>query len=194
MQQRPAPSGGGVFKQEWIRRYMKLPEIVSKYQSWDTAYKKEQHNDPSCCTTWGVDKYNNHYLIDVLTARLDYPELRHVFMEQYNKFKPDGVLVEDKASGQSLIQEITRTQSLPIIGVSPIADKETRARNIAAIFEQGKVFLPEQANWLADYMNELLLFPQAIHDDRVDSTSQYLKWFANRDISSAVWAEPVNAK
>jgi|DEB19_MinimDraft_3_1074340.scaffolds.fasta_scaffold00956_3 predicted phage terminase large subunit-like protein len=176
-QQTPAPSGGGIFKEKWFRTYSSLPvgdrRIV---QSWDTAFKPEEINDPSCCTTWLVTN-EFFYLLDVTVERMIYPTLKAKAISHAAAWGAQEILIEDKASGQSLIQDLKKETLLSVIAISPDADKLTRASVISPIIEAGKVLIPQEAaDWLPDYIKEMLLFPNATNDDRVDSTSQFLKW------------------
>ena len=175
-QQNPVPCEGGMIKVHWLKRYRKLPSAFTRIiQSWDTAYKAKQVNDPSVCTTWGEVK-GGYYLLDVWRGHVDYPTLKAEVMRLYQQWQPAAVLVEDKASGQSLIQEIRTSTRLPVISILPESDKLTRLSAQSAKFEAGLVWLPESAAWLADYERELLTFPMSAHDDQVDSTSQFLGW------------------
>lgn len=177
-QQEPAPGDGDVFRSEWFLRYRQLPPantIKMIIHSWDTAYKADQHNDPTALTVWCATQ-SHHYLADCLNQRMEYPQLKRTIIAMAERDKPDAILIEDKASGQSLIQELRQQTNLPIIAVKPDADKETRARAIAAMFESQKIFIPDAAPWLDDYEKQMLLFPNAKNDDIVDSTSQYLRW------------------
>ena len=45
------------------------------------------------------------------------------------------------------------------------------------MIENGFVHLPKEAAWLAEYLHELMVFPNGKHDDQVDSTAQMLDWF-----------------
>ena len=175
-QQRPSPAEGGIFKAIWLRRYESPQESYSEIvQSWDTAIKTDQLNDPSVCTTWGV-RPDGYDLLHVLVARLEYPDLKAKVLSQAADWKPTAILIEDKASGQQLIQDCRRATQLPVIGILPKLDKVIRASGVSAMIEAGKVFLPQRASWLTDYEMELLTFPNAVHDDMVDSTSQFLEW------------------
>jgi predicted phage terminase large subunit-like protein len=179
-QQRPAPAEGGLFKATWFQRYDKPQEkYMSVVQSWDTAIKASQIHDPSCCTTWG-QKASGWDLLQVAVRRLEYPELKTFMLRQAEAWQPDAILIEDKASGQQLLQDLRRETTLPLIAIQPEADKITRASAISALVEAGKVYLPANAPWLTDYETEMLLFPNATHDDQVDSTSQFLNWSKNR--------------
>lgn len=175
-QQRPAPAEGGIFKAEWFRRYAKPQESYSEIvQSWDTAFKPDQLNDPSVCTTWGV-KPDGFDLLHLLVGRMEYPDLKAKVLSQAADWKPTAILIEDKASGQSLIQDMRRQTQFPIVAIMPKGDKVIRAAGVSAMVEAGKVFLPQQASWLTDYEMEMLTFPNAPHDDQVDSTTQFLEW------------------
>lgn len=176
-QQEPYVLGGMVFNMEWFKRYDMPPrDVVQVVHSWDTAYKADQHNDPSACTIWHVTD-TEHYLMEVVHLKAEYPELRKKILELAERDKPNAILIEDKASGQSLIQELRESTRYPVIAVKPEGDKETRARVSSATIEAGKVRLPERATWLPVFERELMLFPNAKNDDIVDSVSQYINWY-----------------
>lgn len=170
---------GGIIRMAWMKRYQIVPEAPEAYlrvHSWDTAYKAQQHNDPSAMTSW-VTAISGHHLVDCFVDRLTYPDLRRRVIEFAERDNPHAILIEDKASGQSLIQELRNSTQLPIIAIEPDGDKVSRAMAVTAMMEAGRVFLPERASWLLDYELELTLFPtKGVHDDRVDSTTQYLNW------------------
>jgi predicted phage terminase large subunit-like protein len=100
---------------------------------------------------------------------------------QYNKYKPGVVLIEDAASGQSLIQVLQRETKLPIKPVKAIKDKVTRAHLVTPLLEAGKVFVPKDAHFLADIINECSEFPYGNHDDIVDSITQALDYLRKRN-------------
>ncbi len=172
-QQRPAAAEGTVFKREWLRYYREQPVCKRIVQSWDTAFKTGLENDYSVCTTWGVAE-NGYYLLWFWRGRVDFPELKRLAVSLAQEWKPSAILVEDKASGQSLIQELRYQSPLPIIPVKADSDKMARAQAVTPLFEAGKIYLPESVPGLADYVEELASFPTGIHDDAVDSTTQAL--------------------
>lgn len=106
----------------------------------------------------------------------NYPELKQAIKGLSNDWNPTTILIEDKASGTQLIQELSQEGLRSVRGIKPEGDKIMRLHAQTAAFEQGQVFLPSQAPWLADYQNELLAFPLAKYDDQVDATAQALKW------------------
>lgn len=176
----PTPSEGGNFKKEWFQYYDRLPELDRIIQSWDTAFKKGRDNDYSVCTTWGVKKTtagDNYYLINVYRGKLEYPGLKKKFKELQERFDPSLILIEDKASGQSLLQDLQDAGNKRLKPIKVSQDKEDRATAPSSMFESGCVWLPREANWLSDFIHELLLFPNSAHDDQVDSTTQALNFF-----------------
>ena len=175
-QQNPVPLGGGLVKVAWFQAYDRLPEGMRIVQSWDTANKATQLSDFSVCTTWGLQD-KKIYLIDVFRARLGFPELKRAVRDLRVKYRATTVLIEDKASGTQLIQEL-RYDGLPVEGIKPEDDKVMRLHGQTAVIENGFVHLPRDARWLADYVNEVTTFPRGKHDDQVDSTSQALEWIA----------------
>jgi predicted phage terminase large subunit-like protein len=185
-QQAPVPFGGAFVKSDWFQFYQpgELPErFDSVLQSWDTASKATETADFSVCTTWGI-KRNKIYLLDVFRARMDYPELKRKVKELADAHHANVILIEDKASGQQLCQELHRENLSAIKPITPTTDKFSRLMAQTAQIENGTVKFPKEAKWLDAYLSELLVFPQGKHDDQVDSTSQALEYLAT------VGAEP----
>jgi len=127
------------------------------------------------CTTWGI-KGPHFYLLNVLRKKLAYPDLKRAVAEQRALFNPTVILIEDKASGTQLIQDLIEAGLSMVTGFKPEGDKVMRLHAQTATIENGFVHVPREAPWLADYLHELLLFPNGCHDDQVDSTSQALAW------------------
>lgn len=177
-QQKPIIKEGNMIKSKWIKRYDIEIKPNRIFLSFDTAIKAGLKNDPTVCTVWG-ESNNNLYLINVYREWLEYPELKKKSIEIINKYNPNSILIEDKASGQSLIQDLKKEIKLPIIGIKVLKDKITRLASVSPFFESNKIFLPKDAEWLTDYENELYSFPFCKHDDQIDSTSQFLQWYKN---------------
>ncbi len=175
-QQAPVPYGGGAIKEDWLRYYDQLPAGQGQvFQSWDTANKDTELNDYSVCTTWRL-RENHLYLVDVFRKRMNYPELKRAVLDQAQRHKPTTVLIEDRSSGTPLIQELRQEGKLRIHLCTPKNSKVMRLHFQTPWFENGRVHLPREASWLADYRRELLAFPKIKHDDQVDSTTQALEW------------------
>ena len=145
-------------------------------QSWDTANKASELSDFSVRTSWGI-KGKNLYLLHVLRRRMEYPELKRAVREQAQAFAASVVLIEDKASGTQLIQELVAEGLHAVTRYQPQSDKIMRMHAQTAMIENGFVHLPKEAGWLAEYLHELTAFPKGRHDDQVDSTAQMLDWF-----------------
>jgi len=179
-QQSPSPLGGGLIKESWFRTYspVELPKTFDViFQSWDTANKPTELSDYSVCTTWGRLK-QNLFLLDVYRRRVDYPTLKRAVVEQAKRWQARVTIIEDKASGTQLIQDLIH-DGVPGIRryePPPGEDKIMRMHSSSSSIENGFVYLPEKAEWLAEYLHEFRLFPRGRHDDQVDSTSQALDW------------------
>ena len=109
-----------------------------------------------------------------------YPDLKRAVRELWLSYKPDVVLIEDKASGTQLIQELIEDGVRAVKRFKPEYDKIMRLHAQTATIENGFVYLPEKAHWLAEYLHEMTTFPHGKHDDQVDSTSQFLEWVKQR--------------
>jgi predicted phage terminase large subunit-like protein len=178
-QQQPAPLGGGMIKRQWFKTTPQGGPEAFDYilQSWDTANKVTELSDYSVCTTWGKNG-KNLYLLHVYRKKMDYPTLKRAVAEQAQLWSARVIVIEDKASGTQLIQELgcEGVYNIQRYQPGPNQDKTMRMYGCCNLIENGFVYLPEQADWLTDYLNELTVFPNGKYDDQVDSTSQALDW------------------
>ena len=119
---------------------------------------------------------DGYYLMHLWRGKVEFPELKRQVLGLADAWKPHVLLVEDKASGQSLIQELQRDSRLPVHPVQVDRDKISRAHAVTPLVEAGKVFLPRSAVWLSDFIEELATFPKGSHDDQFDSMTQALNY------------------
>lgn len=103
--------------------------------------------------------------------------VKRAVREQVEAFSPQTVLIEDKASGTQLIQELASEGMHAIKKYEPAMDKIMRLHSVTSTMENGFVHLPDKAAWLGEYLHELTSFPKGKYDDQADSTSQALDWF-----------------
>lgn len=173
LQQRPSPLEGGIIKYSDFQYYQMAPKFKFILQSWDTAFKDKEKNDFSVCMTIGITE-NGYYLIDRWKGKVEFPELLDIAKQQYNKHKPHQICIEDKASGQSLIQSMRKNTKMAVKAIPVDTDKVARANAVSPLFRTGRVWVPEDATWVMDYMDCMCVFPNGAHDDDMDSTSQGL--------------------
>ena len=175
--QQPLPPGGATFKATWLKRYDAPPKraaVQAVIQSWDTAYKGDEHNDYSVCTTWAICASGLH-LLHVWRGRPQFWELERKVVELKKQWRADLVVVETAGSGISLIQNLRELQGHPwLLDLGPAKGKIERAHQQTPKFEQGRIVLPREAEWLPAFESELLSFPHGKHDDQVDSAIQFL--------------------
>ncbi len=181
-QQTPIPAGGGMVQDRFFTRIKgNLGEFKRIVQSWDTAFKGRASNNPSVCETFGEFPGGGYCLIDVFRKRMDTPELEVQFENQLRKHRPDTILIENRGSGQGLIDKFKTKYPGLIIAVGPKSgtkgeDKESRMDRECSQLEAGILSVPGTAPWLADFLLEVTTFPNAKNDDQVDALSQFLKW------------------
>ena len=196
-QQRPAAAEGSVFKKENWRFYKPLElepkslanslECHTICQAWDTAFKTGSQNDFSVCVTIGVSS-NRYYVLDLWRDRVEFPDLKRIVQAQSYKWGPHAILVEDTAAGQSLLQELTRNTRLPLLPVKADRDKVSRSNAVTPSHEAGLIYLPEDARWLFEFLEEMGSFPNAVHDDQVDAFVHALTWALR--VSPPTYEEP----
>lgn len=176
-QQNPVAAEGSIIKRIDIQYYepdlANLGRLDYILQSWDTAFKDGEQNDYSAMTTWGCVG-NKIYLLDTWRGKLEYPDLKDQFELSAAKWKPNAIIVEDKASGQSISQDLQRTSKWSVLPQKVNGDKLVRCRAVYPQIKSGIVLFPKDKEWMSDYINELCTFPAAAHDDWVDSTTQAL--------------------
>lgn len=192
-QQQPTAVQGTYFKRDWWKRYNWNPAQAAtkehlRYftqpyqiiQSWDTALEDDEEHDYSVCTTW-LSCASGDFLLDVWRHKVIAPDLVQNAKELAIYWRADLILVEKKASGHGLIQQLRiQLPRFPVLGIVPKMSKQQRAKMVSPYCEAGKVSLPFQAPWLKTYEDELAAFPLGANDDQVDSTSQYLNYVTQK--------------
>ena len=180
-QQNPVAEEGAIIKKGWWKTWEKedIPDVSYIMQSYDTAFSKKETADYSAITTWGIfkpkeDESDNIILMDAQRGRWDFPELKSKALEEYNYWDPDMVLIEAKATGTPLTDEL-RTMGIPVVNYTPSKgrDKHTRMHMVAPIFESGKVWAPEK-KFSEEVIDECAAFPHGDYDDYCDSMSMAL--------------------
>lgn len=173
-QQRPAPAEGGLIKPDWFFRFNPAGIDWSRatvHFYLDTAYTDKQVNDPTAILAF-VRIQNKLYLKHCKVVRYNFPELIK-FIPEYVASQgggpKSGVIIEPKASGLSVIQMLRKETALNIIQDEPPKDsKIARVHGISAILEARRVGIPETGDWVPLFTNECAVFPNGVHDDRVD--------------------------
>ena len=181
-QQNPTAAEAAIIKRDWIKWWTREdpPTVDFIVQSFDTALTTKQRSDFSVCHTWGTftnedDGTQNVILLNKVKGKYEFPELKKMAHEQFEEWKPDSVIVEAKASGQPLIDEMRRS-GIFVQDFSPGKgqDKIARLNAVADMFASGHVWFPETA-WASQTVEEILAFPAGEHDDEVDTMTLALQ-------------------
>lgn len=198
-QQEPSMKEFSIIQDDWIKeKYIKY-DIIQQikfenvYLSCDTGYKDKESNDPSALLVFGLYQ-KQLYLINAINKRLDYPALKKEIMYIYNKYQklyqysPFTFLIEDKASGQSLIQEIKKDTKLDTIACKTGSSNKRERLSLASDFiASGNLFIAEYDNNsqekqnMLEYEYQLLNYPNTTHDDMIDATSQMINWYKSKE-------------
>ena len=175
-QQNPTAAEAAIIKRDWIKwwTHEDPPQCEFLVQAFDTALTTKERSDFSVCHTWGVwfneeNGTQNVILLNSVKGKYEFPELKQMAHDQYSEWQPDSVVVEAKASGQPLIDEMRRS-GIFVQDFSPGKgqDKIARLNAVADMFASGHVWFPETA-WAAKTVEEILAFPAGEHDDEVDT-------------------------
>lgn len=207
-EQEPIVVGGSVIKSEWFRFYKELPEIQYAYVTSDTAQKKGEANDFTVICLWGVSWENKLYLIDMVRGKFDSDELREqvkICWRKWIKMRPVpyGFYMEDKASGIGIIQEMSKSEEIPIIPVSrnrykrddgtwASMDKFSRVLSAVPYLMNGWVYLPNDENDVISeqVLSECVAFKadlSAKHDDIVDNLADSVNIAFGTDSGSSIY-------
>lgn len=177
VRQSPQAPGGNILKREWFKPYEDLPKErpISKIQSWDTAFKKTETSAYNCGLTF-YEYRNGYYLEDAIFEKMEYPELKAEILSYEAKHSPNIVLVEDKATGTPIIQELSRDNKINFISILPEGDKVQRAHASSSTVKAGNVYIRSNATWSHKLTNQLILFPNCQIKDIMDAFSQYINY------------------
>jgi len=208
-QQSPEPRGGGIVKRDWWRTWdrKQYPPMEYIVASLDTAYTSKEENDPSALTVWGVFSggdqkaeapgrrwdeadmdslrrtYNDmHPCVMLMSAWAEHLELFPLVTkvaETCKRMKVDTLLIENKAAGHPVAQELRRLcagEGFQIRLIDPgRQDKTARLYAVQGLFSDGLVHAPDK-QWADMVIGQCAQFPRAKHDDLVDTTSAALKF------------------
>lgn len=185
--QEPVPEEGVIFKETDFKPWTsnKPPDVDLIVLSLDTAYSVKTSADYSAYSIWGVfqerrvdHKGREHWvpnviLIEANKKRWEYPELVKQVIDIQDYYKPDIILIENKASGQSLIPEL-RLMGYPVVDFDPTkyGDKVMRANQVTTYFRNGRVWVPESQSFSSMLIKDCLEFPFGSSDDLVDTMTQ----------------------
>lgn len=172
LQQRPAPRGGGIFKDAWWQFYDQPPRMEWRAIYADTAQKTGKENDYSVFQLWGRSHSGQAVMLDMIRGKWEAPELLTHARAFWRKHKEGSshlraMKVEDKVSGTGLIQTLKR-EGVPVLPIKRDRDKVTRGHDAAPMIESGNVLLPRRAEWLSGFLTEAAVFPFGAHDDQMD--------------------------
>jgi predicted phage terminase large subunit-like protein len=185
-QQRPGPLSGGIFKREDWQFYKEPPSSFSEMiQSWDCAFKDTRSSDFVVGQVWGVSGAGR-YLLDQVRGQMSFTRTLEAIRQTSAKYpETHRKLVEDKANGTAVIDTL-KSEIPGLVAVQPEGGKEARAHAISAFVEAHNVYLPAEALWVSNFIEEHAAFPNGAHDDQVDALTQALNYIRGRSVRLAL--------
>lgn len=207
LEQAPVTPGGGIIKRAWWQLWEadSFPPMDYILASVDTAYTEKTINDPSAMTVWGVftqdpvaiasrmigadgrpeylprtytEQAPKVMLMAAWAEHLEFHDLVEKIAKTAKKCRVDKILIEAKASGISVAQELRRVYSAENFAVQlndpKSTDKVSRLYSVQHIFNDGTVYAPDR-KWTDEVISEVEVFPKGKHDDRVDTVSQAMR-------------------
>lgn len=197
-QQNPTSETGALIKRDWWMDWVddegtekKPPKCKSIIMAGDTAFSKSNRADLSAFVTFGVFEregpggktVDNLILIDAWTARLEFPELKERVKAEIKSKKPDTIIIEAKASGAPLIQEL-RMSGIPVQDFTPVRgtmaapnDKIARTNAVTDILASRMVWACKDHRYAQEVIDQCAEFPNGEHDDLVDCVVMALTRF-----------------
>lgn len=196
LQQRPTPPGGAILKDYWWKLWPKdrqLPWCEYVIQVYDTAFEAKEESDYSARTTWGIFRYDEAsrktgfgayqaIMLERWKDRVQFPELKAEAVRSNKEHEPDRILIEGKATGKPLVQELRRV-NLPAMEWASVrgagkreVDKVARAHMASVMLHNGVIWAPEGKRWAEEVIEECAAFPKGAHDDIVDTVTMLLIW------------------
>ena len=183
-QQEASAMQGNIFRKGYVRfidpRTIPAKLVTQKLLSVDTATKDGEENDYSVILEgWEFDR--GILLRSCIHDKMRYPQLKEAVRIAGAVVKPSAMLIEDKQTGQGIIQELQQYTSLPVVPIQVNKDKVARAWPLVPYWEANRIFFPMDENgqpeeWVADFLTEVYTFPGGAHDDRVDALTQLLNY------------------
>lgn len=185
---KPNIQGGGIFRRDAFRRYRKIDgsyelhmeneirhvpesEIMFRYGIADMAATQKTRADYSAVGVFAVTRNQQLILEQVYRRKLESPDHESFVREIYVKHKLRFLGVEDQTYGKSLIQHLIRGGHIVVRKLKADTDKVSRAIPVGDVVNNGQVFIPMDAEWVEAFLDEMVKFPNAAHDDQVDMFS-----------------------
>ena len=197
-QQRPTPTGGGILKSGWWRRWDRLPRDgrgvvpwTASCVSWDMTFKETRGGSWVVGQVWGAIGAR-YYLLGQTRARMDFVHTAKAveaigrddkgFLSRCDLPVPPAQLIEEKANGHAVISQLRNTVG-GLIGIVPRESKQARVHAVSPLIEAGNVFIPKSGGWVDAFVAECSMFPNGAYDDQVDAMSQALNWLRLRNVT-----------
>lgn len=202
-QGRPTAQEGNIIKKFWIKYWChkgtKLPPVTFKLesgeyfsvepieipddfdltlQSWDLAFKGDKENDKVAGQVWsnkGAKIFLNDNVNKNLTFTETITELERISRKHINSTLK---LIEDKANGSAII-DMLQYKVRGIVPITPKESKQARMSAVSPLFEAGNVYIPHPLlyDWVNEFVEQLISFPNAKNDDMCDACSMALQRF-----------------
>jgi len=173
----PTSEGGNIYKSDWWEWYDELPtNVIRNVDSWDTGFKENETSAYSANVTF-AECTDGYYITDWFRKKMIYPTLKATLINRWEMKRTNPVLIEDKASGTSLCQELQRGNIIPVIPIPcNTVSKAERANAASPMVESGRVKLPRFQRWANEFVEMMADYPSSLEKDTMDAFSQGIIW------------------
>ena len=187
-QQVPAPAEGVIFKRDWMKhtfRQSELPYLNIIIQSWDMAFTKSEGSAKVAGIVMGRAG-SNLYILDCVNRKMDFVESVAAVRQLSTKWpKARAKVVENKANGPAIVNLLHK--EIPgMVEFNPKGSKDERAISVTPYFEAGNIWFPDpqEAPWVHDLMQDLLMFPKGQYKDTTDALVQGILYLMDKPLYS----------
>ena len=179
-QQRPTLEGGGILQNQYFQKFNAPEEFSRCIISVDANFKDEKvakgKNDYFVAMVIQETTKKDFFIRTLVKEKCGFGRSLEIIRLLNGVWNPDAVIVEDKANGPAIIDQL-KSEITSIIPVEPRGGKVARAFSVQPVIQAKRIYLPDLESWTKDFLDEVANFPAGVNDDQVDAFTQGINYF-----------------